>query len=61
MQMHEITTLPNTKGNSKWIKDLSVSLDTIKFWEENMGRTFFDINHSNIFFNPPPRVMKIKK
>ena len=25
-----------------------------------MGRTLFDINHSKIFFDPPPRVMKIK-
>ena len=24
------------------------------------GRTFSDINRSNIFFDPPPRVMKIK-
>ena len=25
-----------------------------------MGKTFFDINHSKIFFDPPPRVMEIK-
>ena len=24
------------------------------------GRTLFDINHSKIFFDPPPRVMEIK-
>ena len=34
--------------------------DTIKLLEENTGRTLFDINHSKIFFDPPPRVMKIK-
>ena len=34
--------------------------DTIKLLEENTGRTLFDINHSKIFFHPPPRVMKIK-
>ena len=28
--------------------------------EENIGRTLFDINHSKIFFDPPPRVMEIK-
>ena len=25
-----------------------------------MGRTLSDINHSNIFFNPSPRIMEIK-
>ena len=49
-----------TKINSKWIKDLNVSPDTIKPLEENLGRTLFDINHSKIFFDPPPRVMEIK-
>ena len=49
---------PYTKINSKWIKDLNVKPDTIK--EENIGRTLLDINHSNIFLAPPPRVMKIK-
>ena len=55
---HSIT--PYTKINSKWIKDLDVRPDTIKLLEENIGRTLFDINHSNIFWDPPPRVMKIK-
>ena len=55
---HSLT--PYTKINSKWIKNLNVRLDTIKLLEENLSRTLFDINHSNIFFDPPPRVMKIK-
>ena len=46
--------------NSKWIKDLNVRPDSIKLLQENIGRILFDINQSNIFFNPPPRVMKIK-
>ena len=55
---HSLT--PYTRTNSKWIKDLNVSLDTIKLLEENIGRTLFNINCSKIFFNPPPRVKKIK-
>ena len=55
---HSLT--PYTKINSKWIKDLNVRLDPIKLLEENIGRTLFDINHSKIFFVPPPREMEIK-
>ena len=55
---HSLT--PYTKINSKWIKDLNVKPDTIKHLEENLGRTLFDINHSKILFDPPPREMDIK-
>ena len=51
---------PYTKINSKWIKDLNVRPDIITLLEENIGRTLYDINHSKNFFDPPPRVMKIK-
>ena len=51
---------PYTKISSKWIKELKVRPDTIKLLEENTGRTLSDINHSKIFFDPHPRVMKIK-
>ena len=39
-------------------KDLNARLDAIKLLEENTGRTLFDMNHSKIFFDPPPKVMK---
>ena len=55
---HSLT--PYTKINSKWIKDLNVRPDSVKLLEENIGRTLSDINHSNIIFEPSPRVMEIK-
>ena len=55
---HSLT--PYTKINSKWIKDLNVKPDTINLLEENLVRTLYDIHHSKILFNPPPRVMEIK-
>ena len=47
----------DTKIKSKLIKDLSGKPDTIKFLEENIGKTLFNKNHGNIFFNTLPRVM----
>ena len=52
--------IPYTKINSKWTKDLNIRPDTIKLLEENIGKILIDINHSKIFYDPPPRIMKIK-
>ena len=51
---------PYRKINSKWIKDLNIRPETIKLLEENIGKTFSNINHSRILYDPPPRVMEIE-
>ena len=51
---------PYTKINSKRIKDLNVTPGTITLLEENTGRTLSDINHTNILYDPPPKVMEVK-
>ena len=56
---HQIT--PYTRINSKWIKDLNISRDTIKVLEENIGRKISDIPHSNIFADMSPKARDIKK
>ena len=56
---HQLT--PYTKINSKWIKDLNISCDTIKVLEENKDRKTSDIPCSNIFTDMSPRARDIKE
>ena len=51
---------PYTKINSKWIKDLNGTPETIKLLEENIGRILNGINQSKILYDSLPRVTEIK-
>ena len=46
--------------NSKWVKDLNIRSETIKFLEENIGKTLSNINYSRILYDSPPRILEIK-
>ena len=51
---------PDTKINSKWMKDLNVKQKTIKILEEKMGCNLFDLGHSNFLFDMSPEAREIK-
>ena len=48
------------KINSKWIKDLNIRGDTIKLWEENIGKTLSDTKLTNVFSGQTPKATEIK-
>ena len=54
-------TLPYTKINSRWIKDLNISRNTIKVLEENIGMKISDIPRSNILTDMSPKARDIKE
>ena len=56
---HQLT--PYTKINSRWIKDVNISHNTIEVLEENIGRKISDIPHTNIFMGMSPIVRDIKE
>ena len=56
---HQLT--PYTKINSRWIKDLNISRNTIKVLEENIGRKISDIPCNNILTDTSPQARDIKE
>ena len=53
--------IPYTKINSKRIKVLNISHNTIKVLEENTGRKISDIPCNNTFTNMSPSTRDIKE
>ena len=56
---HQLT--PYTEINSRWIKDLNISCNTIKVTDENIGRKISDMPCSNILTDISPKARVIKE
>ena len=60
-QLMQLSIKKTNTPIQKWAEDLNVRSDTIKLLEENIGRTLYDISHSRILSDSPPRKWKLKK
>ena len=56
----EYSLAPRTKVNSKWLKDLDISHDTIQLLDEKTGKKFSDISHTIVFLGQSPKATEVK-
>ena len=49
MKLDQLSSYTIHRINSKWVKDFSLRLKTIKILEKNIGSKILDISGSNIF------------
>ena len=56
----DLYLIPQTKTNSKWIKDLNIRFKTVKTLEENTGEKLHDIGLDNDFMDMTPKAQVIK-
>ena len=59
MNLDHILT-PDTKINSKWLKDLNIRQEAIKILEEKTGNSLFDFARSNVLLDTSPEVRETK-
>ena len=48
------------KINTKWLKDLNIRYDTMNILEENLGKTFSDLNQRNVSLGQSTKSIEIK-
>ena len=51
---------PDTKINSKWMKDLNVRQEVIKILKDKAPKNLFDLGHSNFLLNTMPEARETK-
>ena len=56
----EHTIIPYTKINSKRLICLNIRYGTLKLLEENISKTFSDINHTKVFLGRSPKAVQIQ-
>ena len=52
--------MPYTKINPEWFNNLNIRQNIRKLLEENIGKTFTEINHTNVFLGRSPKAIEIK-